>query len=54
MSEKEATNVVILKSEKDETYSNDDIFNITSWWADMSFRELIPMYDATELLKPEL
>lgn len=35
-------------------YSNDDLFNITSWGADMSFRELINMYDDDELLKPEL
>src|SRR5690606_21555034 len=34
--------------------SNDDLFNITSWGADMSFRELISMYDDDELLKPEL
>jgi hypothetical protein len=34
--------------------SNDDLFNITSWGADMSFRELISMYEDDELLKPEL
>lgn len=34
--------------------SNDDLFNITSWGADMSFRELINMYEDDELLKPEL
>lgn len=34
--------------------SNDDLFNITSWGADLSFRELINMYDDDELLKPEL
>jgi len=39
---------------KDPETSNDDLFNITSWGADMSFRELINMYDDNELLKPEL
>lgn len=34
--------------------ANDDLFNITSWGADMSFRELISMYEDDELLKPEL
>ncbi|MGV2449129.1 DUF262 domain-containing protein [uncultured Chryseobacterium sp.] len=38
----------------DNEVSNDDLFNITSWGADMSFRELISMYDDDELLKPEL
>lgn len=40
--------------EDDNGYSNDDLFNITSWGADMSFRELINMYEDDELLKPEL
>lgn len=38
----------------DIEHSNDDLFNITSWGADMSFRELISMYEDDELLKPEL
>ncbi|WP_281234621.1 DUF262 domain-containing protein [Flavobacterium gelatinilyticum] len=38
----------------EQDYANDDLFNITSWGADMSFRELISMYDDDELLKPEL
>jgi hypothetical protein len=40
--------------EANEEYSNDDLFNITSWGADLSFRELITMYEEEELLKPEL
>lgn len=43
-----------IKDEVDDLYSNDDIYNITSWGADLSFRELITMYDEEELLKPEL
>lgn len=37
-----------------DEFSNDDLFNINSWGADLSFRELISMYDENELLKPEL
>jgi uncharacterized protein with ParB-like and HNH nuclease domain len=51
---KEKSIVIIPKGENDDTYSNDDIFNIISWGADMSFRELITMYEQDELLKPEL
>lgn len=43
-----------IKSELDDSYSNDDLYNINSWGADLSFRELISMYDENELLKPEL
>ena len=39
---------------KEITYSDDALFNITSWGADMSFRELIMMYDENDLVKPEL
>ena len=40
----------------DETidYSDDSLFNINSWGADLSFRELIMMYEDDELIKPEL
>ena len=40
--------------EEQEMYSNDDLYNINSWGADLSFRELINMYNDDELLKPEL
>lgn len=43
-----------IKEEVDDSYSNDDLYNINSWGADLSFRELITMYDEEELLKPEL
>lgn len=43
-----------LKDELEDTYSNDDLYNINSWGADLSFRELITMYEEDELLKPEL
>lgn len=36
------------------SYSDDDLYNINSWGADLSFRELIMMYSEGDLLKPEL
>lgn len=39
---------------EDESFSNDDLFNINSWGADLSFRELIAMYDEKDLIKPNL
>ena len=50
----DSRNIVEIKDEKDDFYSNDDLYNITSWGADLSFRELITMYDEKDLLKPEL
>lgn len=49
----ENMNIEIIEDEE-IGFSNDDLFNITSWGADLSFRELINMYDDDELLKPEL
>lgn len=50
----EIDNVEFINEDADSDDSNDDLFNITSWGADLSFRELINMYDDDELLKPEL
>lgn len=47
-------NVEEIQSELEDSYSNDDLYNITSWGADLSFREIISMYDEDEMLKPEL
>jgi uncharacterized protein with ParB-like and HNH nuclease domain len=47
-------NIVEIEGEVNDSYSNDDLYNINSWGADLSFRELITMYDEEELLKPEL
>ena len=41
-------------SEEEEKYSNDDIYNIRSWGADLTFRELTQRYEDGDLLKPEL
>lgn len=45
-----------LQESTEETisYSNDDLYNINSWGADLSFREILMMYDEGELVKPEL
>jgi len=43
-----------IKSEVEDNYSDDDIYNINSWGADLSFRELITMYKEDELIKPGL
>lgn len=51
------TNTIIdrpLDEQNDEVSSNEDLFNITSWGADLSFRELIAMYNDNELTKPEI
>lgn len=46
--------IVKINSEVEDDYSDDSLFNITSWGADLSIRELISMYEEDELLKPEL
>ena len=33
-----------------DDYSDDSLFNISSWGADLSFREIINMYTEEELL----
>lgn len=43
-----------IPEEDQDFYSDDDLFSISSWGADLSFRELIARYDDDELLKPEL
>ena len=37
-----------------QQYSDDDLYNMNSWGADLSFREIITMYEDNELRKPEL
>lgn len=43
-----------IETEIEDDYSDDSLFNISSWGADLSFREIITMYDEGELVKPEL
>jgi len=54
MKDQDEDNIEVIKGELEDSYSNDDLYNINSWGADLSFRELISMYDEDELLKPEL
>lgn len=46
--------IEIPNGELEDFYSDDDLFKISSWGADLSFRELISRYDEDELVKPEL
>lgn len=46
-------NIVSIQAEH-QSYSDDDLYNISSWGADLSFREIISMYEEGDLLKPEL
>lgn len=43
-----------ITDEQNDYYSNDDLYKITSWGADLSFRELITQYREGDLAKPEL
>ena len=46
--------IEVPEDEAEDFYSDDDLFKISSWGADLSFRELISRYDENELVKPEL
>ena len=50
----ESSSIQKIKGEDDDGYSDDSLFNIKPWGADLSFRELIERYDEDELIKPEL
>ena len=50
----ETSTIENLTEEINDDYVNDDLYNINSWGADYSFRELIAMYDDGDLEKPEL
>ncbi len=54
MAEKNTSIIQTIKSEVDDDYSDDALFNISSWGADLSFRELVTMYEEGELAKPEM
>lgn len=44
---------IIDEPQIEEDFYSEELYNITSWGADISFRELITMYEEDELLKPE-
>lgn len=54
MEDENLSNIEIIQDELNDDYVNDDLYNINSWGADYSFRELISMYSDGDLVKPEL
>jgi uncharacterized protein with ParB-like and HNH nuclease domain len=54
MNFKENSEIEAINSEINDDYSDDSLFNISSWGADLSFREIISMYEEDELVKPEM
>lgn len=52
--EREEGKVDYILEELEDNFSNDDLFNITSWGADPSVRELISQYEDGDIEKPEL
>lgn len=50
----ENENNVYSSDEREDEFSNDDLFNIQSWGADPSVRELIAQYEDGDIIKPEL
>lgn len=51
--DKESKLLEVIKDEA-ESYSDDSLYNITSFGTDLSFRELVLMYKEGDLEKPEL
>lgn len=47
-------NIEIIEEEVRDGYSNDNLFNITSWGADITLRELVSSYEEGDIIKPEL
>lgn len=54
MNLEENNNIEDIEDDEMDDYSDDSLFNISSWGADLSFRELVAMYKDNELAKPEL
>lgn len=50
----ESVSYDFIEEERNEELSNDDLFNISSWGADPSVRELITQYSEGDIEKPEL
>lgn len=53
ITEKDSNFFEVIKDEK-ESYSDDSLYNITSFGTDLSFREIVAMYKDGDLEKPEL
>lgn len=46
--------VDFIPEEQEDDFSNDDLFNISSWGADISLREIVTSYQEGDFVKPEL
>jgi len=46
--------IYLNASERNDDYSNDDLYNITSWGADITLRDIIASYNDGDIIKPEL
>lgn len=54
LNEKESENIEEIADETNDDYTDDSLYNINSWGADFSFREIVQMYDEGDLVKPEI
>lgn len=45
---------VVLPEERDDELSSEDLFNISSWGADITIRDIVASYEDGDILKPEL
>ena len=52
--ENELSNLDVIPAEADDDYSDDSLYNINSWGADLSFREIVDRYDEGDIVKPEM
>lgn len=47
-------NYILISDEQIDDFSNDDLFNISSWGADINLREIVTSYNEGDIVKPEL
>ena len=45
---------IIIPEEIDDELPSDDLFNISSWGADITLRDIVVSYDEGDIVKPEL
>lgn len=50
----EEERIDFLPEELEDDFSNDDLFNISSWGADITLREIVTSYQEGDFVKPEL
>ena len=47
-------NDIVLPEERDDELPSEDLFNITSWGADITLRDIVGSYEDGDIVKPEL